>query len=253
MNAAVFLMTSALMAGGEPVAAPESAPAVISTGSACTNCGSAPIQHYDAPVYGGCGTCADIAPCCPEEKPGLCTRIKLLFKRSDPCPAPSCCDAPTYHHAVSAPACDCQPVSAPACGCETVAAPCNTCGDEKPGLFTRLKLRLKGGDAPCPTEPCCGHAPGNYHYGSYAAPHGHVIEGAPAHPAHPAPPAEMPDVAPSQPMPKGETPMITPAPMNEGAGDVNGGIGYRNYGYPQVTPVATPKSSLPLGGVQNPF
>ncbi len=137
MNAALFMLTSAWMAGADvqvtPAPAPApAAPAVVSTGSSCG---------------GGCATACD--PCA--SKPGLFSKMRGRFsgigghKSCDSC-APACAPAPApvvMKHAPVTTSCCEQP-----------------CG--KSGLFSRLsfgghKSSSCGGCATaCGTGPCDG-------------------------------------------------------------------------------------------------
>jgi len=120
VNAAFLLLSSATLAGADPVPAMPAphAPVVISSGSGCTNCAPAPAVHADC----GC-----------ESKMGLFDRIKSKFgKKSHDCCAPA-------------------PVCAP--------EPCHTCGSvaDRPNLFDKIKSRMGHKKSCGPIcEPTCG-------------------------------------------------------------------------------------------------
>lgn len=142
VNAALFMLTSAWMAGADaaPAAAPAPAPAVVSTGSSCG---------------GGCATGCD-DPC---KKPGIFTRLRGRFAKGDcGCATTACAPAP-----VCAPVCKPAPVCAPVCKPAPVCAPtCSTgCDDPcgKPSFFSRFRGRFSK-DCGCDTGcSSCGAAP----------------------------------------------------------------------------------------------
>lgn len=122
MNAAFLLLSSAALAGADPVPATPHAPAVISSGSGCTNCGSAPTVYA---AHADCGC---------EPKLGLFDRIKNKFGKKSR---------------------DCGCAPAPVCAPE----PCHTCGSvaDRPNLFDKIKGRLGHKKSCGPTcEPACG-------------------------------------------------------------------------------------------------
>lgn len=103
MNAAFLLMSSAALAGADVAPPPAPAPAVISSGAGCSNCG--------APAVAPCGDCG-------KAKIGLLDKLKArlggLGKKSHDC--------------------GCAPAPAPCDPCATAAA--------RPNLLERLKGRL---------------------------------------------------------------------------------------------------------------
>lgn len=117
MNAAFLLMSSAALAGADPAPAASVAPAVISTGHGCTNCGS------------------PATTCCP--KTGLLDKIKARLgswkHKSDDCgcapaPAPAChtcpksvADRPNLLDKLKA-----RLGSKKSCGCAPACDPCAT-------------------------------------------------------------------------------------------------------------------------------
>jgi hypothetical protein len=116
VNAALFMLTSAWVAGADAapppaIAAPPGAPAVVSTGSSCG---------------GGCGTACDTGcdtGCGKHKRGGLFSRSGGKHNKG------GCCDI--------APTCAPAPIAAPSCGgCATA---CDTgCGKHKRGgLFSR--------------------------------------------------------------------------------------------------------------------
>ena len=148
MNATLFMLTSALMAGADPApvaAAP--APAVVSTGSSCG---------------GGCSTCSS-DPCrsCQQARPLVALQVELQEQQLR---LQQLCFYPGLHHGVcadrqvrtnlrSAPVC--KTACAPVATCSTCSTGCNSCG--KTGLWTRLKAKFakKGCDS-CNTCSTCG-------------------------------------------------------------------------------------------------
>lgn len=93
MNAAFLLMSSAALVGADTTPAPAApaAPAVISSGAGCSNCG---------PVISDCGC---------EKKPGLLDRIKGKFgKKSCGC-EPSCAPPPPPPCHTCEPSCSKRP------------------------------------------------------------------------------------------------------------------------------------------------
>lgn len=156
MNATLFMLTSAWMAGADvaPAAPATGAPAVVSVGSSCGGAGCAPACDT------GCGRvrlldrigglfhrrrCNDAcAPACPPPcapAPVCCTPVPVC---KPVCPPPPVCCKP-------APVC--APTCAPAC-----APSCDT-GCRRVGLWSRIKGHFARNccDA-CPPEPCCGPA-----------------------------------------------------------------------------------------------
>ncbi|QVL32124.1 hypothetical protein KIH39_25360 [Telmatocola sphagniphila] len=225
MNAVVFMLTSAFcaadappapaptMAAPAPAPAPVSAPAVISTGSACG---------------GGCGT---VAACDPCGKPSFLDKIKARFSSisfghsscgcEKPAPAPTCgCSKPTPVVALKPlPTFHCKPAPTTACGCE--AAP-------KVSIFDKIKGRLSchkvSSCETCgtsvPASPCAGAVTTIPSSTTPVAP-----APAPA-PTAPAAPKEMPKDAPKAPA----------APK----------VGLSNVGGPTITPVSGSKSDSPF-------
>lgn len=160
MNAAFLLMSTAALAGADPVPAPPAAPAVISTGHGCNNC---------AP-----------ATCC--EKAGLLDKIKarlgsLKHKSRDcgcaPAPAPAPChtcakgiaDRPNLFDKLKArwgshKACGCAPACDP---CASAPAPAPAGGGTapkempKPKDTPKVDPKPKGNVAiPAPLPPVTG-------------------------------------------------------------------------------------------------
>jgi hypothetical protein len=198
VNAAFLIMTSATLAGADPVPPPPlpAAPVVVS-GAGCSNCG--------APVDMGC---------CGSSKPGLFDRCKSRIggfgKKSQGCgcaPAPTCCaPAPVY---APAPTC-----CAPAQSCCSVA--------NRPNLFDTIKSRCgskRNKHGPCCTPaPCCDPCAG-----------GAVVGAPPVYVSPPppmggttVPPKEMPK--PKVEKPKGGNTSSVPAPL-PAVPTVNGATG----------------------------
>jgi hypothetical protein len=157
VNAAFLLMSSAALAGADPMPAP-AAPVVVS-GAGCSNCGP-PVHYSDC----GCS------------KPGLLDRFKARFgKKSHDCGcAPAPCPTPCP------PPAPCPPPCAP--------APCHTCKSaaDRPNLFDTLKSRWGHKKSCGPTCDPCGAS----HLGGCATP-----LPADAHPVTPGtgtPPKVMP-------------------------------------------------------------
>jgi len=184
VNAAFLLVTTAWLAGADPVAAPAApaapataAPAVVSS-SSCNSCGS----------------CGDA--CC-DSGHTLCGRLKGLFAshRHDSCGSCETCAAPAPKCCAPAPK-PCCPAPAPACnscGTSHDSCGCGSFGGRLRGLFHRTS-------SCCETTACsdCGAAPAT----------------APA-PAGKAEPIPAPKEAPAQKMPNSAPPaksvqIITP-------------------------------------------
>jgi hypothetical protein len=175
VNAAFVMLTSAWMAGADPVPAAPAAPAapVVSTSMGACNGG-----------YGGYGCGSTAGDCgCEHQRQRLCDRLKGMFKRGNNCgceSAPTCAPAPVHHVAAS-------------CGCE------DTC--KKPGLCARLKGKFKRhNDCGCDTG--CNSGCGGI--GTYG---GGIIGGT----AEPIP--AQPKPATGQPMPSKPT-STTPITMS---------------------------------------
>lgn len=120
VTAAFLLMSSAALAGADPVpvapAAP--APAVVNSGAGCNKC----------------------APCGCEKKPGLLDRLKEKFgKKSGDCCAP-------------VPAC--APVKVPL-PCNT----CGSSAADRPNLLDKLKSRWSSKHSNCGPTCCTAGAP----------------------------------------------------------------------------------------------
>jgi len=144
VNAALFMLTSAFVAGADPApAAPAPAPAIVSTGSSCG---------------GGCATVCD-SGC--GHKPGLWSRLKARFSKHSSCgceAAPACkaepvCKKEPIFHCKPTPVCKAEPVckAAPAPTCGGCATACDSgCGHV--GLWSRIKGKFgKHGSASCDT------------------------------------------------------------------------------------------------------
>lgn len=127
MNATVLLLSSALLAGADPVpaAAPTAAPVVT----------AAPI----AGVAAGCGGCSAPTPCAPScEKVGLLDRLRARFAARR---APKCDSA-----CAPAPAPCCAPAPAPCCGTPVFTGFTTSCADpcDRGGLLDRLRAKFHG-------------------------------------------------------------------------------------------------------------
>ena len=137
MNAAFLLVTTAWLAGADPIpAAPVAAPAMVAApGAGCSSCG--------ASTCGSCGTGAD--------REGLLSKLRARFHRDS-------CDS-------CAPACAPAPVCAPKCAPAPVCNTCNSC-DEGPGFFAKLKAKFAREDCGCKgscgssCDSCGGEGPG---------------------------------------------------------------------------------------------
>ncbi len=255
MNTALLLLSSAWMAGGDPVpVAPihpaPARPAVVASappGAGCASCGVAQPVPHGIHQGVGCG-CGMTCECCEEEE-GLFKRLcNRLFGDDD-----ECCDP-----------------CATTC-CDPCAVPC--CEEEKPGLFKRL---FGGRDECCDTcAPVCGGyghatilhgAPGAHPMApGMIPPHGQTVPGQPlpgqALPGQPGygQPIQGQPHTPYAPIPGGTTPQKIPVekiPAPEGGSDTSpkapatgdGNASTRYTPIPHFTPVAAPK----VGG-RNPF
>lgn len=189
MNAAYLMLTTAWLAGADPVPAAQAAPAVVAS-SNCGGCGSG--------CNSGCNTCCD-DPCA--KKPGLFAR--LCAKKGNDCGCESSCNT-----------CDrapkCREPRAPKCKAPRepkCRAPKNDCCDDpcakKPGLFARLFAK-KGNDCGCDSGCGCATASSGCGCGN-----GHGVISAPAG----APTGAPPEVAP-QPKPSTPPAKTTALPMN---------------------------------------
>lgn len=216
MTAAYLLMTSAWMAGADPVP-PAASPAPAPM----------PVPVHAVPAAGpGCGACPAPAPACDDScggKPGLLDKLRAKFAGMR-----------------SKGGCDCTPCGTPLfskpvfAGFTTAASDCgDSCG--KPSLLDKLRAKFKRGDscgcpsAGCETSGCTT---------SYAAP----LAGC-ALPAPPpaAVPSAAPPAQPPQTMPK---PEAAPAPVEKKSS--------LRPVPPAITPVSGGKT-YPLGGSANPF
>lgn len=151
MNTAFLMLTSAWLAGADPVPAAQPAAPIVAS-SSCNGCG------------GGCNSGCGNTGCCEEaKKPGLFARL-CAGKKHDDCGCDSCntCEkAPRYKEP------KCKEPRAPKCKAPK-AESCNTCEDscgKKPGLFARLCGKKHddcgcGGDSGCG----CGSASAGYGY-----------------------------------------------------------------------------------------
>ncbi len=135
MNATVLLLSSALLAGADPVPAAAAPPVAAPVVTA------API----AGVPSGCGGCSAPAPCAPScEKAGLLDRLRARLasfhkpKCHTAC-APACTPAP-------APCCAPAPTPAPCCGTPVFTGFTTSCADpcDKGGLLARLRAKFHG-------------------------------------------------------------------------------------------------------------
>lgn len=181
MNAAFLIMSTAALAGADPVpaAAAPPAPIVISGAGGCSNCGT-PVTD--------CGGC----------KPSFLDKLKAKFaKKSHDC---GCAPAPV-----------CTP--APACA----PAPCHSCPSsiaDRPNLFDKLKSRW----ASKKHGPCCDPC-GATTVSGCATPL--PAGAAPVTPGTGTPPKVMPkpadtkpvDPKPVDPKPKGGNTSGIPAPL----------------------------------------
>ena len=214
MNAALFMLTSAFVAGADPApAAPVApAPAVVSTGSSCG---------------GGCGTVCDEG--CGKHRIGLWSRLKARFSKHSSCgceAAPACepackaepvCKKAPIVHCKPAPVCKAEPVCKAAPTCGGCASACDSgCGHV--GLWSRVKGKFgKHGSASCDTcDSGCA---------STVA----------------APAMSDPVPAPKE-LPKKEMPKDLP----------KGGVTNLNL-EPILTPVAAPKQAIEINSPANPF
>jgi hypothetical protein len=178
-------------------------------------------------LYGGCGTYGAYG-CDTCEQPKKKHRL-FSHKKETGCDDCNTCAAPAVTY---------QPAPA----CNTCAAPasygCDTCEAERKGLCARLKARLHKSKDTCDTCDTCGgtwsSSCGCGTYGSFG--------GFGAHPVTPG------ATVPLAPAPSGEA---IPAPKGSKmpAGDKVGTLSP----YSDVTPVASPRTGLPLEGPKNPF
>jgi hypothetical protein len=168
VNAAFLLVTSAWLAGADPV--PQAQPGAAAPAPAAA--APAPATAAPAPAattYGGCGSCCNgyaghASYDCGCESSGLFGRLHARFSRhNDGCDTCSSC-APSYHTWNS---------GGHSGGCGAVSS-CDSCGSS--GLFGRLRGRFHhGSDCGCDT----GCSTGCSSCGTYAAPTG-VIAPKPA-------------------------------------------------------------------------
>jgi hypothetical protein len=196
VNAAYLMLTTAWLAGADPVPA---TPAPVA---------AAPV--VSAPIGGGCGGgcnsgcgCAAETSCC--ERESKWAKIKAKFKKHSSCGCEESCAAPVQHTCCSAPAptcCNAAPVSC-GCGCEE--------GKGKQ-LWGKLKGKFKKhNDCGCGCESSCNSCGCG---GSGGVINGGIISGPTAEPI-PAKPA--PGAAP-MPKPAGSvmsngvivTPVVAP-------------------------------------------
>jgi hypothetical protein len=163
VNAAYLMLTTAWLAGADPVPV--------------TPAPAAPVVA--APIGGGCGGgcgCATDA-CC--EKEGLFARLKAKFHKNECCePAPTCC-APKPVCCAPKPVCCPAPkpvCCAPAPTCCHAAPTCG-CGCEEPRvkLWDKIKAKFHKND-------CCESSCSSCGCGGAAVPTAAPIEAIPAKP-----------------------------------------------------------------------
>ena len=269
MNAALFMLTTAWMAGADaaPAANPPAAnpPGVVAPGTPGAIVapgtpgaigtpgypGGAPIYSSGSSCGGGCSTAAwdSCNDCCGGGKHGggLFSRFRSGGKhRGNACcesyapAAPACCApaAPMYKPVTTcapAPTTCCAP--APTCGASSC---CDTgCGGKHSGggLFSRFR---SGGGLFSKHNNCCIESGCNSGCGSGYGP---GYPGAGAYPgAYPG--GYVPGAGPEPIGPPKETPKKMPADKTTGSISP----------YSEVTPVVAPsRPAIEVGGPQNPF
>ncbi len=183
MNASVLLLSSALLAGADPVPVVTAAP-IAGVAVGCGGCSSAPAV-----------ACApDCAPSCG--RVGLLDRLRarLAARRAPKC-QPACTPAPAPCCAPAA-----APAPAPCCGTPVFTGFTTSCADpcDRGGLLARLRARFHGSrncDAGTAPHVACS-------VGCGAVPTGCAPAVGTVLPTTPGTPAPTPTTTPPANMPK---------------------------------------------------
>jgi hypothetical protein len=188
VNAAILVLTSALLTGADPekVPGPSGSGSNAPVASSCGGCGGCGYS-------GGCGGCCDSGcdegflgrirarfrhndcGCC-DESPSLLERIRARFHRDDCC-QPSCCQPTCCQPTCCQPTCHTCNSCAPTCHtCGPVCSSCSSCSSCECGRES-LRDRIRGWfhrgdccDSGCNSCGSCGGCGGAYYGGSGSRP-----------------------------------------------------------------------------------